>query len=270
LSNHQHILSEHHFSLVGLVPRYRVRVYVSGFCFAIGLGLMMLVSELPEAWVESGPIVFLLGVITSGYGVFWLLPLLWCSMRSIKKVRISEEGISWTLHGREEFQPWGDVREMLRTEKATNVSRQSEMTLVFKQKEPVVFDQSLSDFLQMVTEVEAIVTERLLPQYRQSLDQGGARFGPVLLKREGLRIHDQDFAWSAIEEYAICNGGLVVTPRGYDDYTGEFVSFQEMPNYMVLLRLLEELGQRPVPASQCIFLAGRNTGNHPPTDIPSA
>ena len=40
-----------------------------------------------------------------------------------------------------------------------------------QKKQPVVFDQGLAEFFQMATLVEAIMTDRLLPSYREMLDK---------------------------------------------------------------------------------------------------
>lgn len=256
-ADNRHLLSEHHVSFAAIASPRKFLLIVGGTVLAAGLFLL--------AW-EAGdeePIFVGVGCFLVACGLLWLLPLLLAYVWSIKQVKVYEEGLAWARGGREQFHSWDDVREVFRAEKPVyRWWRQVEMTVVFKKQESVILQQSLSEFFQLAALVEAIVTERLLPTYRQALDQeAGARFGPVTLKRHGIGINGSDFSWEEIEEYAICNGGLVVTPFAYEDFTGEFVRFGEIPNYLVLLRLLEELNKRPAEAYRSVFLAGRRVAN---------
>jgi hypothetical protein len=227
------LLAEHHFVPAALLTRCRPQLILAAMCmFAAWLLLTFEIIDIDAAavWV----------LIIAGVGAPWLLPVLLAYFRSIKKVCVYEEGISWTIRGREAFQPWEDLREVYRVERNLRSGGfQLEMTLLFKKKVQVVFDQTLANIFQLAALVEAIATQRLLPHYREQLEQGSAAFGPVVIKKEGLRIHERDFAWAEVESYAIDSGGLVIRPVNAEE-PERFAEFATIPNYLVLLKLLEE------------------------------
>jgi hypothetical protein len=251
--SHRQMISEHHFFLSTFITQFRSYFLIGGVILAAGIGLIA--WDFSDEEVET----FWPGVVVLSVGLLWLIPSAVSYAQSIKKVTVYEEGIAWVVGRQEEYRPWDEVREVYRSEPSSNRNlRQSELNIVFKKKQSVMFSQSLSDFFQLATLVEAIVTERLLPEYRTALDQGKAQFGPVSFSRQSIHINGCEFPWNEVEEYAICNGGIVVTPVDYEDFTGEHVAFSEIPNYLILLKLLEETGQRQTPAATCILLHGRS------------
>jgi hypothetical protein len=229
-----HLLSEHRRSLSALTARHRTYLLLAAICLTAGL--LLLAFDFTDAEALTVWAFFIMAI-----GLVWLIPSLFVYARSIKRVSIFEEGVSWTLLGRSEYHPWDELREIYRSVRMLSLyARQAELMLVFDHDVRVVFDQGLSDFFPMATLVEAIVTDRLLPSYRNMLSQEGADFGPVVLQRQGIRVIGRELLWEEVATCGIREGNLVVTE---EDQTEVSVPFEAIPNYLILLRLIEELRQ---------------------------
>ncbi len=119
------------------------------------------------------------------------------------------------------------------------------------------FDQCLSNYDRFSDTVQAAVAARLQPAKRAELAGAGAEFGPVTLHRDGITINGKTVSWPDVEQYTVFRGIFVVYPRGYKGIKCEEASLGMIPNYVVLLRLLQELGRPPTPPQQSILFTGR-------------
>jgi hypothetical protein len=229
----RNLLSEHHLLFSRLLARHRGQFVLAGICLAIGSILLALD-------VEGGELILgWAAIVAAVFGLPWLVLALVTYLRGIRRVCIYDEGLAWIVRGREEFHPWEEVRELFR--------QPAEVTLVFRKRSPLVLTDGLTGFPQLATLLDAIVTERLLPQLRQAMDEGGAYFGPIVLKKGGLRIHEREFTWEEVSEYVLDTGNVVIIPTR-DDQPEEAAELQSIPNALVLLRLLEERGKGPKQA----------------------
>jgi hypothetical protein len=101
------------------------------------------------------------------------------------------------------------------------------------------------------------MANRLLPKKRSELAGTGAEFGAVTLGRDSITINGKSFPWSEVEQFTIVRGSMVVYPRSYQGLQCEEVILSALPNYLVLLHLLQEQGHVPVPPERSILFTGR-------------
>jgi hypothetical protein len=155
--------------------------------------------------------------------------------------------------------PLEEIAAVFRVDKLVNRTfLVKQLRVVLAHGEEVTFDQCLSDYDQLANAVQGTVTRQLLPAKRSQLAGAGIDFGPVTLHRDSITINGKTFPWPEVEQYIVFRGSLVVYPRSYQGIQCEEVVLGDVPNYPILLLLLQELGQAPVPLQQSILFLGRN------------
>jgi hypothetical protein len=246
------LMTSHSLCFSGVVSRYAPHFLMSALCLAVGLFVLVLGILKPN----SGALIP--GIVVSACSLPWLIPMFLGVSRLPRQVEATSEGLVWQDKQGEHRCRWDEIREVYRLEKIVNQTfRVKELKLVLSHGEQVAVDQCLSDFDRLADTVQAVSAEQLLAAKRSSLDGSGAEFGPVVLQRAGLSVRGKYFPWDQVEQYTIFNGTIVVYPKGYQGIKCEEVGFGEVPNYPVLLRLLQELGQRPIPPEKSILFTGR-------------
>jgi hypothetical protein len=163
-------------------------------------------------------------------------------------VRLYQEGLQWRHAGRDHQRPWEDVREVYRKEvhvlqnnaKPSDWNRRSQLRLVFTDGEQSRFNHMLSDYNPLAEYVQRATSAILYPSARAAMLGTGADFGVFRLSREGLTIGSETVPWATLSKVWAGNGYL-----GWNDTRGYQRSFplQEIPNYLVVLRLIEEMTQ---------------------------
>ena len=73
----------------------------------------------------------------------------------------------------------------------------------------------------------------------------GVNFGPVVLRRDSISIRGDQTSWSMVDQLGVFNGVLLLQSSGSRADDSKMVAFSEVPNYVALFALLEELGHRP-------------------------
>jgi hypothetical protein len=236
----------------GVLSRYAPHVLLWALLLAIGLFLAILGLAKPDAGTLLPGVLFLVGSFA------FLIPLFLGLARGPRWVRIPPEGVQWQDGQGEHLWRWEEIAAVFRLDKIINQTfRVKQLRLVSAQGGQVTFDQCLSDYDRLADAVQETVARRLLPAKRAELAGARAEFGPVTLHRDRITIKGKTFTWPDVEQYTIFRGQFVVYPRGYKGIQCEEVSLSEVPNYAILLYLLQELGQRPTPPQQSILFTGR-------------
>jgi hypothetical protein len=241
---------DHRRFAAGILSRYAPHFLLWGIFFAIGLLLGLLGLSRPASGTLLPGVLLLLASFA------FLIPLFIALARSPRWARTSKEGVQWQDGRGDHLWRWEEIAAVFRLDKIINQTfRVKQLRLVPAQGEEVTFDQCLSDYDGLADAVQDAVANRLLPAKRAELASAGATFGPVTLHRDGLTINAKKLTWPEVEQYTIFRGSLVVCPRGSKGF--EEVGLSGVPNYPVLLHLLQELGQMPVPPQQNILFTGR-------------
>jgi hypothetical protein len=246
VSDEWKLLSSHRVHVLGLLSVYKAFLMLGGIFVAIGLGMLVLAVTRPQAgtlWIGLG---------SSAFGLLCLIPLLAGIVRAARWVDLFEEGIAWRDLEGEHERSWPELESVQRLEKLTNRSiRETKLTLTFTDGRHITFNHALSDYDQLASLVQQVSADALLAGKRAELDGGTADFGPVKLRRQGIALADEFFRWDELEHFTVYNGFLVLFPRGASSGGEKSVSLSEVPNYVLLLRLLEGLGHRPAAPEAC-------------------
>lgn len=236
----------------GILSRYVAFFWLWAILLAIGVFLGLLGLFRPNAGTLLPGLLFVVG------SFFCLIPLFVGLSRSPREARTTPEGVQWLDKKGEHRCRWDEITAVFRVDRLINrtfLLKQSRMVLAHA--EEVTFDQSLSDYDRLANAIQATVTRQLMPAKRAQLTGAGADFGPVTLHRDGITVNGKRFPWPEVEQYIVFHGSLVVYPRSYQGILCEEVVLCDVPNYPVLLLLLQELGQTPVPPQQSILFLGR-------------
>jgi hypothetical protein len=236
----------------GIMSRYAPHLWLWLILLAIGLFLGILGIAKPNAGTLLPGVLFVVGSFAP------LIPLAIALARGARWARITPEGIEWQDGRGEHRWNWADIAAVYRLDKVINQAfRVKQLRVVPVHGDVVTFDQCLSDYERLADTVQTAVAQRLLPVKRAELAGSGAAFGPVTLSRESITINRKTFAWPEVEQYIVFRGSLVVYPTSYKGIQCEEVSLSDVPNYPVLLHLLQEQGRLPVPPERSILFLGR-------------
>lgn len=245
-------LSDHKRSFSGICSRYAPHLLMWGIFLVIGLGLLILGLARPTSGTVLPGALFLAG------SFLWLAPLFIGLARTPRQAKVTSGGLSWQDKRGEHTCTWAAVAAVYRLERIVNQTfKIKELRVVQTGGDEVKFHQCLESYDRLADAVHAAASRQLLPAKRNLLATTGAEFGTVTPHRDGITLGTKKISWPEIEQYTIFNGSLVVYPRGYKGIRCEEVSLSDVPNYSVLLVLLQELGQRPVPPQQSILFTGR-------------
>jgi hypothetical protein len=244
--------STHGRHFAGVLSRYAPHFMLWGICFAIGLLLAILGLVRPSAGTLLPGALLLVG----SFGC--LIPLIVGLERDPSQAKITPEGLQWHDRQGEHRCRWEEITAVFREDRIINQTfRVKKLRVLQAPGQEATFDQCLSDYDRLANVVQGMATKHLVPAKRLQLANGGAEFGPVTIHRDSIGINAKKFPWPEIEQYTIFNGSLVVYPRSYKGIQCEEVSLSQVPNNLVLLQLLQELGQVPVPPQQSILFVGR-------------
>jgi hypothetical protein len=232
-------LSTHRFSFVGLLSRNQPWVILMCVFASLGLGLTLLCLFRGDLGGLFAGLLFLAG------GVACLIPLILGFLRRVTWVEVYPDGLYWQQHGGEGRCAWQDVGSIYRTEKITNGWRQTELKLMLTDGGVVSFNHTLTDYNRLAETVQAATARVLLEPLRQAAAAGEVAFGPVGLGPHGIRMKNELLPWSEVQQHTVHNGHLIVSTERYPGWNGKSIILSEIPNYLVLLRLLAERRHGP-------------------------
>jgi hypothetical protein len=235
------VVSEHRRTLTGMLqtswPFLLLGAMSLGFA-AMFMGIWSSRQHTPDMLIASGVCVFLALGLLGGTA--------WMALRSASPVQVFEEGLHWRQDGRDGQRSWDEVREVYRKEmyrlqngaRPSEWNRHSELRLVFTDGGEAKFNHSLSDYNRLAEFVQHKTAARLLPLARKEFDSRGVAFGPLRVGREGMSLGSDLFPWPMLTSLRVRNGYL-----SWNDYRGaeRFLPLKDLPNYPVLLQLLDEV-----------------------------
>jgi hypothetical protein len=239
-------VSVHQTYLRGVASRWGVWWMMFGLLAALGLFLLILGIAKPESGtLLPGLLIFVLSLGA-------LVPPILGLIKRVRRVEVHPDRIAWWAPEGEEQAPWSTVVSVNRFEKITNnFWYEAALTLTLADGRKVVFDQSLSGFTDLADNAQEITAQLLLPKKEAEARAGGAEFGPVTLKADGVSHKGKFSRWSEID-FAVFNGYLIFVPSG-----GKFtyqerreVALAEIPNWPVLVELMVRVGKPPIEGHQ--------------------
>jgi hypothetical protein len=209
------------------------------FFAALALGFACIGFFVParEAPVV-GMIVGLVGVLIAVAMVAWGA-VVWTKV--VRHARLYPDGVMWLEGGRWRGARWDEIEELYRVEIYVNNSP-SKKEIVVKSSRGVkgTLTHALPRWAKLAEAVQMQATMALGPAARARFKAGEALvFGPVKVSVRGIKVNDEVMHWEDVASIRVSNGYLNVVPRGKRT-DGVFVSLAEVPNYLVLLKILEE------------------------------
>ncbi len=241
-------LSEHQRGFIASRTA-RYGLLLAGLCLsAVGAGLGCVFWE---QW-KSAPL--LMGVVFGVVGPALLLYGLVITF-AIWRIRLTTHGLSWTNRKGEHHCSWDDVTAVYRREVYMgnkDGQRFARLRIEIAGQGAIGLSQHLSSYDQLCETVQTITIGRLLARKRAELAKGAADFGPVILRNDGIRINLKDIPWEQFGYYCISNGHFVAYRADAKNMRRDahLVQLQFVPNYLVLLTLLEEMGKRQISAEE--------------------
>jgi hypothetical protein len=235
------LISEHRPTIKGLLQTTWpiLLLAVTGVAFGV---MMQFVRTKPgeETFTRLAGVVTLVGSVAC----LGVIP--WRYVGVPRSVRVCEEGLQWTQDGRNHERTWDEVREVYRKElhvlqngaKPSDWNRRSDLRLVFGDGKQTHFNHILSDYNRLAATVQEATASRLLPRAHAALNGAGVDFGPVQVSRAGLTTAAGNFPWQNLNKIWAARGFL-----GWYDVRGMKgeVALKDIPNYTVLLRLVQEM-----------------------------
>jgi hypothetical protein len=215
-----------------------------------GLFSVLLGPALLFGWAEAGLNQVILVVLFLAAAVTIIVGLI-MGLNRTRGVEVSAKGLAWTRRGHRRRRRWEEVREVFCSDvqfvsgpgdASQQGARLTELRLVFRDRETVRFNHSLSNYDGLVTAVQRAVTAALLPTSRRELEAGGVEFGPIRLTAKGIAVAGKVLSWEKVERVWVGNGHV-----GWRSVRGHAKEFplNEIPNYGVLLSLVRErIGDR--------------------------
>jgi Family of unknown function (DUF6585) len=155
---------------------------------------------------------------------------------------VTDRGLGWRDRSGDHLCPWTDVSALWRYDELGDRNARGYSKVVFADEQKVTFDQTLSNYETLAESVQTLASATLLPGYRQAVATGGAEFGPVTLRRDAIGIGKKSYPFDAIEDFTLFLGTLVIIGRGQKPNPVAEAKLHEIPNYLVLVNLLQELG----------------------------
>src|SRR5262249_6862143 len=102
------------------------------------------------------------------------------------------------------------------------------------------FTHALPRWAKLAEALQMQTTMALGPAARAKFQAGDAvGLGPVKVSVRGIKVRDEVLHWDDVASIRIANGYLTIVPHGRKS-EGHFVALGEVPNYLVLLKILEE------------------------------
>lgn len=201
---------------------------------------------------------FISGIVVCALAPSWLFPMFVFLYLRPREVQVSLEGLMWRDMQGEHRCRWDEITEVYRMTKVLDeTATEKKLAWVLADGTWVTVDQTLSDFDQLADAVQESTHALLLERKRSALDGAGAEFGSVVLARNGLTVAGKKFTWEEIDHSTVFNGTLYFFPKSYSGSDSEDASLTETPNALVMMELLIDLGQAPVPVEQSVLYSGK-------------
>lgn len=231
---------------------------VGGFFRSIGAALICGVLALVLALVgffapvKEGPVVAMtMGILCSAGLVGCVIWGVFSCLAPIKHVRVYEDGVLWISKGKWYGALWEDIDECYRKEIIVNgTANTRDLAIKTRRGQKAVFSIVLSRWEKLAEAVQMRVTMLRGPEVQEDYQAGeSVRFGPVTVGQDGLKVDGKELEWDEIKSIEIVNGYLSVQAGGKRGKSHD-VALGDIPNYLVMLRLLEDTPAPPVQTSK--------------------
>jgi hypothetical protein len=227
----------------GIMKRFAGLLICSGIFGAIGVFEVVVGLANLEKWPAGIFIGLGILVITAGF------PLACASiLRGVaREAEARSDGVVWRTSTEQHFRPWSDVHELFRIDYLDNRNAWGQTTIVFTDKVRVVFDQSLTNYMQLANAIQTFAAAAKLPAVLAEVEVQPVPFGPVTIRRDGVVVGHHDYPWEKVRFFSVRFGVLVLGVAGAKEDRREMVALHEIPHYLVVLHLLQHFG---VPLKQ--------------------
>jgi len=138
--------------------------------------------------------------------------------------------------------PWSEVVDLYRRE-ILNAGNARGMTKIRFQGGPTLkFGQALMDYDVLANRIQNEATRAGIAAARSAFAAGEFRAGTVSMKAAGLAVGNTHIPWSELDGFTLISGQLCLLGTSSELDQIEEIWLHRLPNYEVLLRMLEERG----------------------------
>jgi hypothetical protein len=244
------VLSEHAVHLDGIVSKYQMPLFCFAFLLLLG-GVFLYLG-----YAREEPVLYVIGGLVMAAGAACLVYVLVNMHRGVRRVVLSEAGIRWEDDRSGHEEKWDDVREVYTKEIITRGDTITDVRVVFADGSQMRADNRLRNYNSLRRSLLSLAGRALLPRKRRELAEGGAGFGPITFHPDGAQFKEDRKRWDELEQWTIRNGLLYIISTDPKDRYGWETALYNVPNYPVLLQLLEELWQAQTPPAMSIPFGG--------------
>jgi hypothetical protein len=170
--------------------------------------------------------------------------LLWGFVRYgnlITEVRLYPGGVLWLDHGRWRGAEWDEILDLYRTEIYVNGSAQTKQVVIkTRDGKEAIFTHALAKWGKMAERMQMETTVRRGAELLAAYEAGETvEFADkVGVNERGLVFGGKLMRWDNIRDIQMGNGTIMITPnKGIGEV--RYLSFGELPNYLVFLKRLE-------------------------------
>jgi hypothetical protein len=234
------------FSLSGFLSLYLPHLGVT--ILLAGLGLFAVIVGRARAAND----LFIVGVVALVGSLVPLIPPMLASLKTVDAVDVDGTAIRWQDSAGSHSLTWQEVRELYRLEMRRNGFRVTELKLITAAGETVTFNHSLTQYDQLAEKAQANHAAVWLGTKQAEVEGGEATFGPVRLRPDGVVVENEMLAWEEIEQYGLMRGYLCFISPRHRGPAMKRVAVKDVPNYVLLMQLLEAFG-KPAASAQQLF-----------------
>jgi hypothetical protein len=235
---------EHEFSVSDFLSQYALHLILTGVFAA--LGLFAMISGRGRAAND----LFAVGVVALVGSLGPLVPLVLAALKTIDAVELDHQAIRWKDAAGDHSLTWQEVKEVYRVELVRNGFRTARLMLVPIAGDPVTFNRSLSHYELLAETAQSNHAAVWLSTRQAEVEQGGATFGPIVLRPDSIIVEGEVILWDALEQYALLRGYLCfVTPR-HRGKGMKMVAVKDIPDYLLLMHLMEHYGKPATDSHQ--------------------
>lgn len=235
---------QHEFSLGGFFSLYAPHLILT--CIFAALGLFGMIAGRSRAAND----LFAVGVIALVGSFGPLIPLVLAALKTIDAVELDHQAIGWKDAAGDHRLTWQEIKEVYRRELVRNGFRTAELKVVPIAGDPVTFNRSLSNYEQLADTAQSHHAAVWLSTRQAEVEQGGATFGPIVVRPDGVIVEGEVILWDALEQYALLRGYLCfVTPR-HRGKAMKMVAVKDVPDYLLLMHLMEHYGKPATDSHQ--------------------
>jgi hypothetical protein len=237
------LVSKHEFRPFIFFLAYRINWWSFPFLFAFGIALLLL----PAKPGDQLYLWFFGGFLTLGAAATLGWPIYrWFSR--VRSAHVYEQGVRWRQAGPAFEYGWDAVTEVWRNdvdfrinnERSSAATRITDLRVVFDDRRAVRFSHVLGNYDKLAEFVQQAVAERLYAMASAEMAGDGAAFGKLRLFQDRLQVGSRQTSWPGVKRVRVENGHLLVTyAKGKEDD----IPLREIPNYSVVIALLQQLGK---------------------------